>query len=500
MLLWKLPIVAWRKWQAIKTWQRALAWLGFLGCFGFSGGGLFLLYALVPLEARLQAAGLAQGQIDRWLQATVAAWSIASLVVSWLYYRLFLARPRRRTLAYAALGLSVLTAAAVFALFLRTGTGLVALSRGETQSLGERFTFGPYPDRGDLEQLKQQGYDAVVTLLSPAIPFEKVLLDEELANGAAVGIKVYSFPMLPWISDNAGALAAIHDLAAQGKTRIYFHCYLGKHRALLVQQTLARSGSVAAADNLEPLPDRLERGPLHTYAGERILVGPFPTDEEWFDIVLRRQVQEVVLTLDPADPANTRWIDQAHTIAQGYGVAVSARTLDPRYPDPVAARQITQYVRGLEHTVYVVGFKDDNWMTSLDALLSGGEAPMFRPALPDRFERGEVLRLGERLLFGPYPTDDELTLLKTYGVREMVTLLDDGNPDDRPWIEQEQAWAAAQGVTIRHLPLPAAGASPAQVQAVATYLQETTGTVYVHSFRTDGRVQAVLAAVQGAGN
>ena len=477
-----------------------MAWLGFLLGFGFSGGGLYLLYLVVPLEARLRASGLAQGSIDRTLQGVVLAWGLFSLLVTWLYGRVYLTPSRPRpAAAFSVLGLSLLAAAVVFALFLHTGSSLIALSRGAPEQMGDRFTFGPFPDQAELQQLKRQGYTAVVSLLSPAIPFEKVLLDQEIADGQKLGLKVYSYPMLPWISDNTGALAAIRDLAAQSKGRIYFHCYLGKHRVLVVEQMLAAATGVAPVEAPEPLPTQLERGPLLAYNSERILVGPYPTDEEWFAVVLRRQVKEVVLTLDPANPDNGPFIDKARQVTAGYGITLSMFRLDHHYPDPAAVTSIASYAQNADHKVYVMGFTGGNWQTSFDKVLSGGEAPVFRPTLPDKFERGNLLRLGDRLLFGPFPTDDEVTLLRAYGVQEVVSLLDDRSPDDQPWLEKEQAWAAAQGFTLKRFPLPAAGAAGAQVQAVAKYLKESKALLFVHGYGTDARVQAVYKAAQAAG-
>lgn len=461
-------------------------------------GGLCLLYVAVPLEARLRAAGLPQGQIDRALQVVIAVWGLVSLLVAWLYGRSFLAAGRRPGPALGVAGLSLAVAGAVFALFLHTGSGLVALTRGGRESLGERFTFGPYPDLAALQQLKAEGYGAVVSLLSPAIPFEQVLLDQEIANAKKVGLKVYSFPMLPWVSDNAGALASIKALAAGSQQRLYFHCYLGKHRVLLVQEMLAAQGDAPEAV-LEPLPASLERGPIRAYEGERILVGPYPTDEEWFAVLLRRQVKEVVLTLDPANPDNQPWLDQASKIAQGYGIVLSSYPLSGQYPDPAAVKQIATYVRGLDHKVYVLGFKAGNWQTALDQALSGGEPQAFRPELPAQFERGNLLKLGDRVLFGPFPTDDEVTLLKAYGVQTVVTLLDDKSADDQPWLEKEQRWATARGLTLQRFPLPAAGGTAAQVQAVVKFLKASQGAVYVHGFLTDGRAQAVYAAARAQG-
>lgn len=92
---------------------------------------------------------------------------------------------------------------------------VLALTRGEhddREVTGERLAFGGYPDAEKLQELKSQGYDGVITLLNPSIPFEKVLLEREMENGKQVGIPIHSFPMLPWISENGDSLQGIERL------------------------------------------------------------------------------------------------------------------------------------------------------------------------------------------------------------------------------------------------------------------------------------------------
>ena len=84
-----------------------------------------------------------------------------------------------------------------------------------------------------------------------------------------------------------------------GEKRFYIHCYLGKHRVDLVRQTVAPG---EATEEHEPLPDAFERGRLAVFGEEEVILGPYPTDEEWFDFVLRRDVEEVVSTLNPNNP------------------------------------------------------------------------------------------------------------------------------------------------------------------------------------------------------
>ncbi len=221
-----MRITGWKKWLLIFL---------FLAGFGFAGGGSFLLFALVPLERSLVTRGWTQPGIDRTLSFFVYGWFVFSFLLTALYWRLTLAKGRLR--AAGTLALVMLVAAGfVFYEFMHPKTGMIAGSRGQIDQASDQLTFGPYPDAPLLTDLKRQRYDGVISILHPAIPFEKILLDEEKKNGAELGIQIYSVPMLPWISGDKEQLATIAKLLQQPGKRYYVHCYLGEHRVNLVKR------------------------------------------------------------------------------------------------------------------------------------------------------------------------------------------------------------------------------------------------------------------------
>jgi len=253
---------------------------------------------------------------------------------------------------------SVAAAVGVFLLMLDNDL-LAAAGQLGRQSAGEgqRIVFGPYPDAERLEELKDEGYDGVIALLSPKVPFERVLLEQEEDNGEQAGIRVYSRPMLPWITGNEASLEAIKALASQKDKRFYVHCYLGKHRVDIVRQEL----EAEAPDPTERevgLPYRFERGRVKTYEGERIILGPYPTEEEWFEYVLRWDVDEVVSTLDPDNPDDAPRIEEERKIAEENGLKFTLMPLDPLSPSPAAVRKVVRHVGSAEGKVYVHDFLD----------------------------------------------------------------------------------------------------------------------------------------------
>lgn len=362
--------------RPVKGWRRWALRLLFLLCFGFTGGVLYLLFFLVPFEQWLADRGTSQGTIDLVLAALVFGWLLISLGVTAFFGWFFLSRRKDLPAGLAVLGFVAVASFATFYFLLDTDLMVAVGEISEENVEGERFTYGSYPDATRIEELKDQGYDGVITLLNPDIPFESVLLRKELAYGEEAGIPVHSYPMLPWISSNEAALGEIEKLTADETKRFYIHCYLGKHRVDYVRQTLDGAGEEAAERELEPLPETFERGRLVAFDEEKVVLGPYPTEEEWFNFVIRRDVEEVISTLDPDNPEDSPWIAEERRIAEENGLTLTLRPLDAESPDPREASEIAAYAKSREGKVYVHDFLEAERFRALeDALRKTTPAP-----------------------------------------------------------------------------------------------------------------------------
>lgn len=478
----------------MKKWQKWLLSLVFYGSFGFAGGGSFLLFLMVPSERWMTSLGWSQAAIDRTLGPFVYGWFVIALAVTLLYYRKTIAvKPPRPRLAYGIAGGSLLAAVLVFAAFLNTGFSVITARQGSIREVTKRFTFGPYPELAEMQKLKDQGYDGVVSLLHPTIPFETVLIAREEGNAKAAGIKLYHFPMLPWISDNQSAREGVRKLI-QGSGRYYVHCYLGTHRTNLVRQMVLERGAGSQVVNVL-LPPALNRGMLLTYDDKHIVVGPFPSDEEWYASILTAGVREVVSILDPNKPEYKTFNDKAAKVCKDSGLKCTSMPLDSRAPDLRAVQELAAYLKRADHKVFVVGIRNGNWSWALDAALGGGGAPFQEPITKDKFERGALLRVNQWML-GPYPTDEEMVKLRAAGIRDMVSLLDEKTKGDAQWILKEAQWSQLYGFRVMRFPVHSDTITPAQVQQIVDYLKTRPGPVYVHGFLTDRRVQAVYEAAR----
>jgi hypothetical protein len=278
---------------------------------------------------------------------------------------------RRRDLpaGLAVLGALIVASFATFFFLLDTDFMLALGEMNEENVEGERFTYGSYPDARKIEELKDEGYDGVITLLNPDIPFENVLLKQELANGEEADIPVYSHPMLPWIGENEKPLREITDLTTDETKRYYIHCYLGKHRVDYVRQTLDVAGETPAPQELEPLPKTFERGRLVSFDGEKVVLGPYPTEEEWFNFVVRRDVEEVISTLDPDNRDDAPWIEEERRIAEENGLTFTLKPLDTEAPSPEIAREIAAYAKSRDGKVYIHDFLEAERFRAVEAAL-----------------------------------------------------------------------------------------------------------------------------------
>jgi hypothetical protein len=196
--------------------------------------------------------------INVLLTILTVVWIIVGFLATYLYSFLFLQRRKDLPVGVGVMAFTLVASFGTFYFLLDTDLMAAVGQLGEGSVENDQLTFGPYPDARRLEKLEDEGYDGVITLLKPSIPFENVLLEQELQQGEETGIEIYSYPMLPWVSENEESLAAINELVAGSESRYYIHCYLGKHRVELVRRELAGASEDTVTVEEEPLKSSLE--------------------------------------------------------------------------------------------------------------------------------------------------------------------------------------------------------------------------------------------------
>lgn len=349
---------------------RSLGMLAYLWMTaGFAAGTAVLVGPVRWLTSGIHRLGWEQRSEDLVLRGFILAFVLASFFLA-----LYLARAAlgasRRSVRLGIPGLA--TGLAVLALWawMNPGRMLAAVAGGDTggevtASTGVQFVFGAYPDVNRLRELKKQGFTAVVSLQHPAVvPFEPASIDQERKNAKRLGIPFIHTPMLPWVSDNAAALARIRELVHSGKGKYYVHCGLGRDRTNVVRRMVEAEGvRVATASDLQratTFADRLklppgqrdmERGGVRELEPGVWLV-PQPNDAELAGYMLAGQVRTVLLLLDPNDPEQRTWRDAQEARFRQSGVALVERPL--LAGETARAAALAREVRGLARPVAVV--------------------------------------------------------------------------------------------------------------------------------------------------
>jgi len=122
-------------------------------------------------------------------------------------------------------------------------------TRAHRQQLSSTIMIGPYPHLDELQRLKKEGVNDIISLLDTSLPQERALSREEEQTARRLGLEYWSFP-LSYLSlqneKNRQAAESISRLIEAGKGRkIYIHCYLGRHRVQFVRKILIQKGLIA---------------------------------------------------------------------------------------------------------------------------------------------------------------------------------------------------------------------------------------------------------------
>lgn len=234
---------------------------------------------------------------------------------------------------------------------------------GRVRAGAAQFVFGPYPNEAKLQQLKAEGYAAVISLQHPGVvPFEPRGIAAEKEAAKRVGIELIHAPMLAWVSSNEESLKKVRRVARNGRGRYYVHCGLGRDRTNIVKRMLERMGAQASSTGKAPKArtwavrraergNQMERGTFQEL-GKDLWFVPYPNEHEMYGNMLAGQVAPVLLLLDPADPEQAGWIGEARETFTRYGVPF---TLDPLRPgDAAEAQEAARKARSLPRPLTVI--------------------------------------------------------------------------------------------------------------------------------------------------
>ncbi|HEY0021830.1 MAG TPA: hypothetical protein VGB24_02940 [Longimicrobium sp.] len=438
--------------------MRLVVFFYLMGTIGFFAGTLTLLGPVRWATSALRARGAGQGVEDLVVRGMILLLVAGAAFVAWKLTGRFMAIAGRGRWATPA----VTTALACGALLMWMNPRLV--NRGEQMTdSGERFVFGPYPDRAALARLKRQGFTGVITLLHPAVaPFEPRLLAQEREAAREVGIELIHTPMLPWISENEESVERIRTLARSGQGRYYVHCYLGRDRVNVVRRLLMDGDASVAEAEKESGARRLgdmpafERGGIYHFP-DGVHVAPFPTDEEWLGYVLSGSVKQVLSLLDTANAEDATWVAKERGLGRQYRMPVEFATIRSFPYDPQQALAAARRAKALPRPLMVHGFRTVS--PAVEAFVQAyrtGLPPLPPSLFAEPMEGGPVRVLAPNVAVGPRPTGREFgAYLQQRGVRGIVHA---GTADAAS--RADRAIAESIGLTWK-----AGGATAAEVRA-----------------------------------
>lgn len=354
-----------------KRWTVVAAFLYLWGVVGFVAGTAVLVGPARWVTMGLQQGGFGQKAQDHAMQAVILLFVFGSAALSlWLLRRtIHGGRGARLGIPGACTALALLSLWA----WLNPGKMLAAAAGGGvvpaslSTASGARFIFGAYPDEATLRKLKHDGVTAVISLQHPAVlPFEPASIETEKKAARVVGVQFIHAPMLPWVSDNRAALEQIRRIAETGTGVYYVHCGLGRDRTNVVRRMLEGAGVKTALHgsigHASTFADRLrvpvghpgrdfQRGAIRELEPGVWLV-PYPNPAELAGYMEAGQVKEAVLLLDPGDPEQKAWRDEAVRALGVARVPVAVRPLMGR--DLPTATEIAAWVRARPRPIAVV--------------------------------------------------------------------------------------------------------------------------------------------------
>ncbi|MBU0731931.1 hypothetical protein KKC88_03570 [Patescibacteria group bacterium] len=388
--------------------------------------GLAVLFGvIVPIEEQLTQLELSQTAINIAMVVIIVSYLILSVAITGIFYRRIVLKENR--VKYAKYFIIVLLIIDAFAFYLLISTENSVVT--DLQSIATedqtQYAYGPYPSASKLQQLKDEGYTGVITLLSSTIPFESVLLEEEKQNGEKIGLPVYSYPMLPWVSGNESSIEGIKELLEKQKEgRFYIHCYLGKHRVDLVRQIVEAQYGVL--ENLRTFiyPANFERGDIFIYRDGQLLLGPYPTDTEWFNEILRGQAKKVISYLDPDIPEQAELIKQQELTCQDMDlecINIPIKKTDDGYS---GIQDVIDAANASEVITFIHGSDQDEIMELLDGYFRTGVLADRKAAMPLGLSSGDIYEVNYNVYFGPQPIDIEFGRIYDAGVTEIKNIKD----------------------------------------------------------------------------
>jgi len=104
-----------------------------------------------------------------------------------------------------------------------------------------------------------------------------------------------------------------------------------------------------------------------------------------------------------------------------------------------------------------------------------------------RFERGNYYRINEKIYLTPFPTDDEfMGYIVNGNFKSVVCLLDENDPEDKPWVEREKKILRTYNVSFVNIPYKNAADTKA-LRKLIDSISHIASPMVIHAFKSDSQ-------------
>ncbi|MCX6151598.1 MAG: hypothetical protein NTX22_13810 [Ignavibacteriales bacterium] len=367
--------------------------------------------------------------------AWVNEFSVVSLiiVITILFFYLaivafaFLLRTKNNLVSILIVLTIIVTA--IFSAGIWMNPALISGSRSE-QVLNIKnasFTIGTFPNNKMLSKLKDDGYDAVISLLNPSVfPFESSLLKDELFNASLTKIKIIEIHLLPWNTLEKSRIKNLLDTLINKKGKYYIHSYLDNNRINVFRKVLLElrnNLAVKPAKSRIPLDNvnNLERGEVIKLAND-IYFTPYPTDDEFDKIIFPSGVRSVVALLNDKNPDDTSWINKEAKLLKQKSIQYFLKPVSIYPYDASGVFEITLFVRALSKPTIIHAVNTNSLISEAFIQTFKFEKKAFPPSLfYESMSNGKVSLVLPNVVVGPKPTVKEYQkYLFEKGVRGII--------------------------------------------------------------------------------
>lgn len=249
--------------------------------------------------------------------------------------------------------------AAVVSVYVFFQPKLINGDRSKTiTAINTSFSTGSYPEIDKMYELKNMGYNAVISLLHPAVvPFEPALLEKEKKNAAEAGLEFINIPLLPWVSDNENSIDSLRRLIQNANGKYYIHCYLGVDRIAAATKIIMQEGKamqIEEGNKRDSLSRKtaFERGKV-TELEKGVIIGPQLTKEEYFYVI--SNFKQVVALRDFSEPGTKTISAEEEKWLQPYKISIKTFEVNENTA-PARMEEIVAGVKTLPKPIFIHGF------------------------------------------------------------------------------------------------------------------------------------------------